>query len=89
MKLGGFLAFAACGVLLLLMEVTPIWWALLVLAVPAYFFLGWFGGKVFADKYGWSTEQVGFSPLRIFVGVLLALAAAGVALLLWRLAARL
>lgn len=83
-KIGGFILFAACCLLLLLLNAALSWWVLLLMALPAYLFLGWIGKKVFAEKYGWSTSQVGFSVTRIIVGVLLVLAFFGGIFMLWR-----
>ena len=83
-KIGGFLMFAACCLLLFLLNAALSWWVLLLLALPAYFFLERLGKKVFAEKYGWSTSQVGFSLTRIVVGVLLVLAFFGGIFMLWR-----
>ena len=83
-KIGGALLVAACCLLLFLLRAALSWWALLLLAVPGYLFLEWLGEKVFADKYGWSTAQVGFSLKRIILGVLLVVAMSGIILILWR-----
>jgi hypothetical protein len=70
-KLGLFLLVVSfCGVVLLL-NAALAWWLLLILALPAHLVSEWFGEKVFAPKYGWSTAQVGFSLKRIAFGVLL------------------
>ena len=83
-KIGGFLLVAVCCILLFLLNAVLSWWALLMLALPAYLFLEWLGEKVFADKYGWSTAQVGFSVTRIILGVSLVVAVFGVIFMLWR-----
>ncbi len=83
-KIGGFILFAACCLLLFLLNAALSWWVLLLLALPMYLFLEWLGEKVFAEKYGWSTLQVGFSITRIILGVLLVLAFLGGIFLLWR-----
>ena len=82
-KIGGFIVFAACCLLLFLLKAALSWWVLLLLALPAYLFLEWLGEKVFAEKYGWSTSQVGFSITRIILGVLIVLAFFGIIFLLW------
>jgi hypothetical protein len=58
---------------------------LLIVALPLYIVSEWAGQKVCAIKYGWSTEEVGFSPKRIAFGVLLILAIGGVVFLVSRL----
>jgi hypothetical protein len=83
-KLGGFIIFAASCLLLLLVNAALSWWALLLPALPVYLFLAWLGEKVFAEKYGWSTSQVGFSITRIILGVSVVLAFFGAIFLLWR-----
>ena len=85
-KLGGFFLIVLCVLLLLFLKAVLAWWALLLLALVAYPFLHWLGGEVFADRYGWSTSQVGFSFTRIIFGVLLGVALFGVAYLIFRLA---
>src|SRR5688572_4966614 len=70
-KIGFLSLFAGFWLLLLLLYAALSWWLLLILAAPLYFLGVWLGAKVFATKYGWSTEQVGFSPTRILLGVLL------------------
>lgn len=85
-KIGGFFLFAACLLLLLFLNSALEGWALLLYGLPSYLILGWLGENIFADKYGWSTSQVGFSFTRIIFGVLLAITAFGVAYLIFRLA---
>jgi hypothetical protein len=80
-KIGGFIVFAACCLLLFLLNAALSWWVLLL---PAYLFLEWLGEKVFAEKYGWSTSQVGVSITRIIFGALVVLAFFGVIFWLWR-----
>ena len=72
-KLGLFLLFVSFCLLLLFINSVFGWWALLILAWPIHAVTRWVSDRVFADKYGWSTEQVGFSPKRIAFGVLLVL----------------
>jgi hypothetical protein len=86
LKIGGFLLFAACYLLLLFLNAVLSWWVLLLLALPGYLFLDWLGERIFADKYGWSTSQVGFSLTRIIFGVLLVLMASAAAYVIVRLA---
>jgi hypothetical protein len=69
-KLGLLLVFVSFCLFLILIN-SAAWWLLLVLALPINLVSEWLGEKVFASKYGWSTEQVGFSPKRIAFGVLL------------------
>ncbi len=73
-KIGGLGLIAVCGLFLLLLSGSPGWLGSLFLALPIYLFLDWLGRKVFAEKYGWSTSQVGFSVTRIILGVLFVLA---------------
>lgn len=89
LKLGLFFAGATCFLLVLFLSRTLNWWMSLLLALPCYLFFEWLGETVLAEKYGWSTSQVGFSFKRIVLGVLLAFAASGVVYALWTLAARL
>ena len=70
-KVGLFLLWVAFCLFLLTLNNTFGWWILVVLAIPIYLLAQWIGDKVFATKYGWSTEQVGFSVKRIAAGVLL------------------
>ena len=72
-KIGVFMLCAGFWLLLLSLVAALTWWLLLIFTVPIYFLSERFGEKVFAAKYGWSTEQVGFSPKRIALGVLLVL----------------
>lgn len=69
-KIGLLLLCAGFLLLLILLNAALSRWLLLILAVPLYLFSEWAGEKVFATRYGWSTEQVGFSPKRIAFGVL-------------------
>jgi hypothetical protein len=73
LKLGLFLLWVGFCILLLFINSVFGWWMLLVLALPLHALAGWIGARVFADKYGWSTEQVGFSLKRIAFGVFLVL----------------
>jgi hypothetical protein len=82
LKISGFLLFAACCLLLLLLNSFLGLWILILTALPSYLFLEWLSRKVFNQKYGWSTSQVGFSITRIIFGILLALAFFGVIWLL-------
>ena len=84
-KIGLFLLCAAFWFLLLLLNAALTWWILLILALPTYLVTEWVGERVFAAKYGWSTEQVGFSPKRIALGVLLVLGIAAAVYLVFRL----
>jgi hypothetical protein len=84
LKIGGFFLFASLCLLLLFLIAPLAWWFSLLLALPGYPLLEWLGEKIFADKYGWSTSQVGFSLKRIIFGVLLALTAFGVAYLIFK-----
>ena len=77
-KIGVLLLFAGFWLLLLLLYAALSWWLLIILAAPLYLVGEWLAEKVFATKYGWSTEQVGFSPMRILLGVLLILGIAAV-----------
>src|SRR5687767_8361454 len=77
-KIGVLFVFAGFWLFLLLLYAALTWWLLLILAAPLYLLGVWLGAKVFATKYGWSTEQVGFSPTRILLGVLLILGMAAV-----------
>ena len=71
-KLALFLVWV--GFCLLLLFISSFgWWVLLVLALPIHAVTQWLSDRVFADKYGWSTQQVGFSLKRIAFGVLLVL----------------
>ena len=70
-KIGLLLLYAGFLLLLLLLNAALAWWILLILALPLYLASEWVVEKVLATKYGWSTEQVGFSPKRIVFGVLL------------------
>lgn len=72
-KLGLFLLWISFCLFLLFISSAFGWWVLLVLAVPIHALARWIGDRVFADKYGWSTEQVGFSVKRIALGVMLVL----------------
>jgi len=69
-KLGLFLLCASFCLLLLLLNAAFGWWLLVLLALPIHLVSKWLGEKVFATTYGWSTAQVGFSPMRIAFGVL-------------------
>ena len=73
LKLGLFLLWSSFCLLLLFISSVFGWWVLLVLALPIHALAQWIGDRVFADKYGWSTEQVGFSLKRIAFGVFLVL----------------
>jgi hypothetical protein len=73
LKLGLFLLWVSFCLLLLFINSVFGWWVLLVLALPIHAIAQWIGDRVFADKYGWSTEQVGFSLKRIAFGVFLVL----------------
>jgi hypothetical protein len=72
-KLGLFSLWVVFCLLLLFISNLFGWWMLVILALPIYAVAQWVGDKVFADKYRWSTEQVGFSLKRIIFGVLLVL----------------
>lgn len=85
LKIGLFLLCAAFWFLLLLLNAALTWWMLLILALPTYVVTEWVGAKLFAAKYGWSTEQVGFSPKRIALGVLLVLGISAAAYLVFRM----
>ena len=81
-KLGLLLVCLSFCLFLILLN-NAAWWLLLVLALPISLVSEWLGEKVFASKYGWSTEQVGFSPKRIAFGVLFVLGvSAGIYLVL-------
>jgi hypothetical protein len=69
-KIGLLLLWACFLLLLILLNAALNWWPLLIIALPLYLVSEWAGEKVFATKYGWSTDQVGFSPKRIAFGVL-------------------
>jgi len=84
-KIGLLLLCAGFLLLLLLLNAALAWWILLILALPLYLASEWLGEKVFATKYGWSTEQVGFSPKRIAFGVLLVLGVSAMVYLISRL----
>ena len=84
-KIGLFLLCAGFFLLLILLNAALPWWMLLILALPLYIVSEWAGEKVFATKYGWSTEQVGFSPKRIAFGVLLVLSLSAGVYLIFRL----
>ena len=84
-KIGLFLLCTGLWLLWLFLSAALSWWMLLILAVPVYLGSEWLGEKVFSRKYGWSTEQVGFSPKRIALGVLLVLGLSAGAYLLIRL----
>jgi hypothetical protein len=71
-KLGLLLVCVSFCLFLILLN-SAAWWLLLVLVLPINLVSEWLGEKVFASKYGWSSEQVGFSPKRIAFGVLLVL----------------
>ena len=73
LKLGLFLLWVSFCLLLLFISSVFGWWVLLVLALPIHKLGQWIGDRVFADKYGWRTEQVGFSLKRIAFGVFLVL----------------
>ena len=77
-KFGLFMAWATFVLLLSFLNAALKWWMVLILALPLSFLTEWVGGKVFAGRYGWSTEQVGFSPKRIVIGVLLILGVSAV-----------
>ena len=81
-KIGLLLLCAVFWFLVLFLNATLSWWMWLILALPLCIVFEWVVEKVFATKYGWSTEQVGFSPKRIAFGVLLILSlSAGVYLI--------
>jgi hypothetical protein len=84
-KIGLLLLCAGFLLLLILLNAALPWWILLILALPLYLVSQWAGEKVFATKYGWSTERVGFSPKRIAFGVLLVLGVSAVIFLVSRL----
>ena len=84
-KIGLLLLWAGFLLLLILLNAALTWWMLLILALPLYLVSEWAGEKVFASKYGWSTEQVGFSPKRIAFGVLLVLGVSAGVYLVFRL----
>ena len=82
-KLGLLLVFV-CFCLFLIFLNSAAWWLLLIFALPLSVGSEWLGKKVFDSKYGWSTEQVGFSPKRIAFGVILILVvSAAVYLVFW------
>ena len=83
-KIGLLLLWAGFWLLLILLNAASPWWALLILALPLSFVSEWAGERVFASKYGWSTEQVGFSPWRIAFAVLLALTLSVGLYLMWK-----
>lgn len=72
-KIGLLLLFTGFCSLVLFLQATLSLWVLLILVLPLYVLSEWLTENVFAAKYGWSTEQVGFSPKRIAFGVLLVL----------------
>lgn len=84
-KIGLFLLFTSFCFLVLFLQATITLWVLLILVLPLHVFSEWLTEKVFAAKYGWSTEQVGFSPKRIAFGVLLVLVVSAGAYLISRL----
>lgn len=84
-KIGLLLLWAGFLLFLILLNAALAWWMLLILALPLYLLSEWAGEKVFATKYGWSTEQVGFSPKRIAFGVLLVLSLSAGVYLIFRL----
>lgn len=84
-KIGLLFLWAGFWLLLILLNAASPWWVLLILALPLYLASEWAGAKVFATKYGWSTEQVGFSPRRIAIGVLLVLSLSAGVYLVFRL----
>jgi hypothetical protein len=65
------LLFSLFAFILLLTYIGSIvpWWLLVILALPIFLASEKFGATIFSDRHGWSTRQVGFSPLRILVGV--------------------
>lgn len=83
-KIGGLLLIIACCLFLFLLNAALSWWALPLLAAPVYLLLEWLGKKVFAEKYGWSTAQAGFSLTRIIFGVVLLASILGLIFILWR-----
>jgi hypothetical protein len=84
-KIGLLLLWAGFLLFLILLNAALAWWMLLILALPLYLLSEWAGEKIFATKYGWSTEQVGFSPKRIAFGVLLVLSLSAGVYLIFRL----
>jgi hypothetical protein len=84
-KIGVFSLFVGFVLLLILLNAALTWWMMLILAGPIYLISEWAGKKVFAAKYGWSTEQVGFSLKRIAVGVLLVLGVSAIVIFVSRL----
>jgi hypothetical protein len=58
--------------LVLIGSVAP-WWLTVTLALPIYLVSEKFWDAMISDKRGWSTQQVGFSPLQILVGVVFVL----------------
>ena len=78
-----FSLFALIFLLAYLNWILP-WWLLVILALPIYLALEKFGGVIFSDKPGWNTQQVGFSPLRILVGVSFVLVVSFSAYILFR-----
>ena len=63
-----FILFSFIFLLAYLGSALP-WWLLIVLALPVCLASEKFGAALFSDKRGWSTRQVGFSPVRILIGV--------------------
>ena len=84
-KLGLLSICVSSCFLLLFLHAALVWWLLLILALPIELASAWLGGKVFADKYGWSTAQVGFSLKRIAFGVLLAMGLSTGVYFVWKL----
>src|SRR5262245_9862746 len=83
-KLGLLLVFISFCLFLIVLS-GAFWWLLILLALPINLVSEWLGEKVFATKYGWSTEQVGFSPKRIAFGVLLVLGVSAIIYLVSKL----
>src|SRR5882672_7600755 len=73
LKLGLFLLWVSFCLLLLFINSVFGWWVLLVLALPIHAVAQRIADRVFADKYGWSTERAGFSLKRIASGLFLVL----------------
>ena len=84
-KIGLLLLLAGFWMVMLLLYSALSWWMLVIVALPLYVLGEGLAEKVLSAKYGWSTEQVGFSPRRILIGVLLVLGMAAVAYFGFRL----
>ena len=72
-KVALFLVWVSYCWLLLLLKSTFGLWVMVIVAVPTILVAEWLGARVLANKYGWSTLQVGFSIRRIVFNVLLIL----------------